>query len=156
MDKLIGLKPTLVDRFHKWIQAHPDWIDNEDTPDANLSHPMPGDAQAQAAAQHHEEEQRREQKRLAAEDGARWRPGDNSVGHGRVRLPYYPVPSLVPRTGSGVYLQNVNSFDNRERPDPVRNPDVKSDDRSNRARQSSYSRTVWDASERDSHDGLYS
>ena len=69
---------------------------------------------------------------------------------------YHTPPSLVPRTGSGGYLQNVNSFDGRERVDDVRNSDVKSDHRPNRARQSSYSRAVWDASERDSHDGLYS
>ncbi|EDR06615.1 uncharacterized protein LACBIDRAFT_299573 [Laccaria bicolor S238N-H82] len=74
LDTLGDLKPTLVDRFDKWIQAHPDGIDNERTPDANLPHPMPNDAQTQAsAAQYHEEEQRREQRRLAAEEAARWR-----------------------------------------------------------------------------------
>ena len=73
MEYIRELKPTLIDRFDKWTQAHPDRINNERTPDANLHHPTPDDAQAQAAAQYHEEEQRREKERLAAEEAARWR-----------------------------------------------------------------------------------
>ncbi|KIJ97731.1 hypothetical protein K443DRAFT_681294 [Laccaria amethystina LaAM-08-1] len=87
LDKLSDLKLTLVDRYDKWIQAYPDGINSERTPDANLLHPMPDDDQVQAAAQYHEEEQRQEQRRLSAEEAARWRPGDNSGGHGQVRLP---------------------------------------------------------------------
>ena len=73
MDNLGDLKPILVDRFDKWLQAHPDGIDNERTPDPNLPHLMPDDAQAQAAAEYHEEEQRPEQRSLAAEVAAQWR-----------------------------------------------------------------------------------
>jgi len=69
---------------------------------------------------------------------------------------YHIPPSLAPRTGSGGYLQDVNSFDGRERLDHVWNSDVKSDHRPNCARQSLYLRAVWDASERDTYDGLYS
>ena len=67
------MKPTLVNRFDKWLQAYPDGIDNGRTPDANLPHPMPEDAQAQAALQHREEEQRREEGKLTSEEAARWR-----------------------------------------------------------------------------------
>ena len=69
---------------------------------------------------------------------------------------HHTPPSLVPRTRSGGYLQDVNPFDGCERLDHVMNSDIKSDHRSNGARRSSYSRAVWDASERDSYDGLYS
>ena len=89
LEKLGGLKPTVVDRFDKWIQAHPYGIDNERTPNANLPHRMPNDAQARAAVQYHEEleEQIREQGRLPAKEAARWIAGDKSVGRGHIRLP---------------------------------------------------------------------
>lgn len=65
---------------------------------------------------------------------------------------YHTPPSLVPKTKSGEYLQDVNSIDRRERLDHVMKSDVKSDHwhRWDRARRSSYSRT--DASEKDSYD----
>ena len=69
---------------------------------------------------------------------------------------HHTPPSLVPRTRSGGYLQDVNPFDGCERLDHVMNSDIKSDHRSNGARRSSYSRAVCDASERDSYDGPYS
>jgi hypothetical protein len=69
---------------------------------------------------------------------------------------YHIPPSLVPRTGSGGYLQDLNTFDGRERLDHVRNSDVKADHRSKGACQNSCSRAAWDTSERDSHDGVYS
>ena len=119
MDKLGDLKPTVVDRFDKWIQAHPDGTDNERTPNANLLHPMPDDAQAQAAAQYHEEEQRREQGRLAAEEAARWRPGNNSVGCGPVRLPSWSREEdwrrQEEKTPSRLVTPAQRSFDDREK-----------------------------------------
>ena len=81
----------------------------------------------------------------------RQRLGDSSPSPSGSSL--YPTPpSLVPRTGSARYLDDLKPFDGRKRLDHVRDSDVKSDHRSNRASQSSDSKAVSE----DSYAGLYS
>ncbi|KAF8153341.1 hypothetical protein B0H34DRAFT_723155 [Crassisporium funariophilum] len=82
LDHLGDLKPMLVDRFDKWLQQHPEGIDQERTPNARTQHMANDDvarAQAQREQFHEEERSRvrdretREQQRVAAEEAARWR-----------------------------------------------------------------------------------
>ncbi|TFK28275.1 hypothetical protein FA15DRAFT_665497 [Coprinopsis marcescibilis] len=80
LDQLSALKPVLVDRFDKWLKAHPDGVDNDKTPEAKNVH-LPQDdprVQALANATRLQEEDKirarhREQQRRAAEEAALWR-----------------------------------------------------------------------------------
>ncbi|KAJ3501429.1 hypothetical protein NLJ89_g9344 [Agrocybe chaxingu] len=66
LDNLSDLKPTLVDRYDKWLQKHPDGIDHERTPNAQTQKIADDEARAQA------EERARDQRRMA-EEAERWR-----------------------------------------------------------------------------------
>ncbi|KAF5325163.1 hypothetical protein D9619_010076 [Psilocybe cf. subviscida] len=65
LDNLSDIKPTLVDRYDKWLQKHPDGIDQERTPNART----------QKIAQEAEEKARiaEDQRRRAAEEAHMWK-----------------------------------------------------------------------------------
>ncbi|EAU83758.2 hypothetical protein CC1G_07493 [Coprinopsis cinerea okayama7 len=87
LDHLSELKPILVDRFDKWLKAHPDGLDHDQTPEPPKSAALQQDdaraqaqaqAQAQANAARFQEEERmrasqRDQQRRVQEEAALWR-----------------------------------------------------------------------------------
>ncbi|KAF8965809.1 hypothetical protein BDZ97DRAFT_757742 [Flammula alnicola] len=82
LDNLSDLKPAIVDRYDKWLQKHPDGLDQERTPNARTqkiaNDESAARAQAQAQRERFQEEERarseaREQQRMAAEEAAKWR-----------------------------------------------------------------------------------
>ncbi|PPQ79036.1 hypothetical protein CVT25_002345 [Psilocybe cyanescens] len=80
LDHLSELKPSLVDRYEKWLQRHPDG-DHERTPNARTQKMVNDEARAQAQREQFQEEERarqrdreqKEQQRLAAEEAAKWK-----------------------------------------------------------------------------------
>ncbi|KAF8179888.1 hypothetical protein BJ912DRAFT_639027 [Pholiota molesta] len=80
LDNLADLKVTLVDRYDKWLQKHPDAADLEQTPNARTQKIATDDAavRAQQQRERFQEEERarndaRAQQRAAAEEAAKWK-----------------------------------------------------------------------------------
>jgi hypothetical protein len=80
LDNLADLKVTLVDRYDKWVQKHPDGADLEQTPNIRTQKIASDDAAARAQQQRErfQEEERarndaRAQQRIAAEELAKWK-----------------------------------------------------------------------------------